>query len=55
MEDAILGKKNLKRVFNNGKSNCGQEAKEILSGIRYKARTACFKAKASLRKKLHVL
>ncbi|AKB12048.1 hypothetical protein MSTHC_0441 [Methanosarcina thermophila CHTI-55] len=52
-EDAILEQKNLRKECSiTGKVITEQKLKEILSGIRYKARTACFKAKGKPTEKI---
>lgn len=52
-EDAILEQKNLRKECSiTGKVITEQKLKEVLSGIRYKARTACFKAKGKPTEKI---
>jgi HEAT repeat protein len=52
-EDAILEQKNLRKECSiTGKVVTEHKLKEVLSGIRYKARTACFKAKGKPTEKI---
>lgn len=52
-ENAILEQKNLrKECSKTGKVVTEHKLKEVLSGIRYKARTACFKAKGKPTEKI---
>jgi len=52
-EDSILEQKNLrKECSKTGKVVTEHKLKEVLSGIRYKARTACFKAKGKPTEKI---
>ena len=52
-EDAILEQKNLRKECSiTGKVVTEHKLKKVLSGIRYKARTACFKAKGKPTEKI---
>ncbi len=52
-EDAILAQKNLRKEYSKtGKVVLEQKLKETLSGIRYKARTACLRAKGKPTEKI---
>jgi HEAT repeat protein len=52
-EDAILAKKPSKKEYKNaGKAVTEQQLKQVLSGIRYKARTACYKTKGTPAEKI---